>query len=447
MKGKNLLILVVAALVLIGLAMLSSRDSSKSSPSAIGKLVLPNLPLNEVERVVVSTPTEAITLAKVDDTWVTPSRFGYPADFQKIKDAVLKLSELKIGQVMRLTDSQKAAMKIAAPASGSTNSGTLVEMFDAKGKKLASLLLGGSHQSKPRGGPEFGGYGGYPDGQYLSPDGGKSVYLVAGALDSFSPKTRDWLDTEVLNVNSSDIGDITITGPDGKGLRLARKDGAKLEAEGLAPDEETDASKLYSVESALSYLRFSDVADPALTDAETGLDKPAVFQASTSKGQVYTVKVGSSPTNSADRYVRFEVALKPAATNQPAADAGGTNAAAARKQLEEETQALGAKIGKWTYLVESYKADAMLTKRDSVVKKKEPPKVEETPAAAVTTDPAPAAPKVETPPAAAEKPATPPAPPAPPATAPAEQPAAAPAAQPGAAQVEQKAPQPDAAGK
>jgi hypothetical protein len=99
------------------------------------------------------------------------------------------------------------------------------------------------------------------------------------------------------------------------------------------------------------------------------------------------VKIGSSPTNSAERYVRLEVTLKPADTNQPsAAEAGGTNAVAVaakaadeRKQLEGETQTLNGKIGKWTYLIESYKAESLVTTREALVKKKEPPKTEEKP--------------------------------------------------------------------
>jgi hypothetical protein len=229
--------------------------------------------------------------------------------------------------------------------------------------------------------------GGYPDGRYLSIDGGKQVYLVTDPLEDISVQAKDWLDTEILNVNGADVSDITITAPGKNDLRLVRKEPSKLEVEGLTADEEVDNSKLYGMESALSYLRFADVADPALTDAQNGMDKPTIFKLTTRKNQSYTVKIGSSPTNSAERYVRLEVTLKPADTNQPsAAEAGGTNAVAVaakaadeRKQLEGETQTLNGKIGKWTYLIESYKAESLVTTREALVKKKEPPKTEEKP--------------------------------------------------------------------
>lgn len=411
MKGKNLLILVVVAIVLAGLAVVSSRSRSTALPDVIGKRVLPDLPVNDVEKMVVSAPGGTITLAKENDAWITPSKFNYPAEFQKIKDVLLQLSEMKIGQVMRLTAGQKAAMGMGAPASGApANAGTVLELFGAKDRKLATVLLGASRQRKAPANSGFEGMGGYADGRYLSPDGGKTVYLVTDSLEDVSTKAKDWLDTELLNVNGSDISEITVTVPGKPDLRLVRKDPTKLDVDGMAADEEADGSKLYGIESALSYLRFSDVADPALTDAQTGMDKPTVFKLTTHKGQVYTATIGSVATNSMERYVRLDVALKPAATNQPAAtEAGNTNAVAAaakvaeeRKKLDEEMQALNGKVGTWTYLIESYKTDAMLTTRESLLKKKEPPKVEESPAA-VTTEATPAAPKPEAPTPAADK--------------------------------------------
>ena len=416
MKGKNLLILVVVAVILAALAFMSSRNKARTSPDVIGKLVLKDLALNDVEKLVVSVPSCAMTFTRENDTWVAPTRFNYPADFQKIRGILLKLSELKVGQVMRLTDSQKASLKIVAPTSGSTtNSGTLLELFGPKDTKLATVLLGESRQRKVDANRGFGGFGGYPDGRYLSIDGGKTVYLVADTLEDVSSQPKDWLDAELLSVNGTDISEVTITAPDKKELRLLRKGTSSLEVEGLAADEETEASKIYGIESALSYLRFADVADPSLPDTKTGMDKPSVFKVTTSKGQIYTAKIGASPTNSTERYVRFELALKPADTNAPAStEAGSTNAvsaaadaAEARKQLEEETQSLNAKVGKWTYLIESYKTDSMLSTRESLVKKKEQPKAEEKPAA-VTTEPAAAPAKPG--PAAAEAPQPPQAP-------------------------------------
>jgi hypothetical protein len=302
MKGKQALILVVVAVALVAGALLSSKNRSSGTGDLMGRLVLPDLPVNDIETITITSAAGAATLNKNGDTWVSGERFNYPLDFQKIKGVVLKLSEMKIGQAMRLTDKQRADMKMLAPGSGPTNqTGTLVELFAGKDRKVAALLIGDTRQRKPKGQEAFGGYGGYPDGQYVSADGGKTVYLVKDVLENVSARNQDWLDAEILNIGPGDVTAITLTSRDKKEVKLSRsKDTNKLEVEGLAPDEETDSEKLYNVESALSYLRFDDVADPAIPEAEAGLDKPAIYQATTTKGQVITVRIGNSPTNRTD---------------------------------------------------------------------------------------------------------------------------------------------------
>lgn len=388
MKGKNLAILAVMAIVLIGLAVHTSKKESRATPGVLGKKLMPDLPVNDIERIVVRTAQSTAEVARAEGGWVIPSRYGYPADFTKLRGALLKLSELKIGQVLRVTDAQRKALGILPP--GSTNAaGTTVDLLGAGGRKIASLLIGAEHTRKA---PQGMGYGGYPDGQYVSPDGGKSVYLVSQTLEDLASGERDWMDAEIMNVRGADIEKIVIGGAGRADVALSRKaDGAGLELEGLKPTEELEQTKVSGVESALSYLRLADVADPALTDEQLGMTLSTVYRAETKNGEVYTVRVGGSPTNDTRRYVKAAVSLKPAApaaaTNAVAglaatnAAAGGTNAApdaakaaAERKQLEDSVRALNEKLARWTFVIDASKADDLAASRDKLVKAKEVPK-------------------------------------------------------------------------
>jgi len=396
MKGKHSLILVMVAIALVAVALLSSKSRSPTPADLMGNLVLPDLPINDIEKITVSSAAGTATLNKNGDTWVSASRFNYPLDFQKVRDAIVKLSQTKIGQVIPLTDKQRREMKMLAPGSGSTNgTGTLVELFAAKDRKAATLLLGDIRQRKSKMPNNFVDNGGYPDGQYLSVDGGKTVYLVKDTFQELSPNVQEWLDAEILNINPGDVAAVTIVSRDKKEVKLNRsQDGGRLEVEGLAADEETDSEKVFSVESALSYLRFDDVASPAVTEAEAGLDSPAIYRATTAKGQIIMVRIGNSPTNSTDSYVRLDVAMKPADTNAPAGTNAVSSAANERAALEIETAALSAKLSKWTYRLGNYKVLSLTQSREQIVKKKEPPKAE--PAApAPTTGAAPVPPAPE----------------------------------------------------
>jgi lipopolysaccharide export system protein LptC len=393
MKGKNLLVLVVLAVVLVGIAVLKKNREDRL-PDVMGKNLLPALQMNDLEKIVVNSQGATVTLAKSDETWVLPEKHNYPANFEKIKSLLLKLADIKIGQVVQIDDKQKAELKMQPP-SASTNaapasSGTVVQFLGKGGAAQGSLLLGEArHRTQP--GAPMRYSGGYPDGQYVSNDGGKSVYLIAQTLEDISTDVKAWLDVELLNVPAPDIKEIALVSTNGESLKLSKgKDATKLEVEGLGAKEETDSGKLSTVESALNYLRLDDVADPALDAKQLGMEKPATYKATTSKGEIYTVKIGAVAPGSNNRYVKIEVAL--AETNAPAAPAkeevkaeDKDKAAAAaptekpvdRQEVEKNVKALNEKFGKWTYVVASYKTDAMLSGRKDIVKKKEEPKAED----------------------------------------------------------------------
>ena len=227
MKGKNLALLIIVAAGLAAWAAWSSKTSRRSAPDLIGKRVLPNLPINDVRTIQVTTPQEKLTITKSNDTWIVKNTYGYPADLPKVKGALIKLSEMKIGQVMRVSQKQKEALKMVPPDAGVTNTaGTLVELFAANDKKAASLLVGDVRQRKSPARDGFEAYGGYPDGQYVSPDGGKNVFLVKDLFEDLSPRIQDWLDLELLSIEPSELSAITIASADGKELKLSRTDAA-----------------------------------------------------------------------------------------------------------------------------------------------------------------------------------------------------------------------------
>jgi hypothetical protein len=403
MKGKNLLVLVILAAIMVGIAVLSSRKKESAPPEVVGTALLPKLEINDVEKIAVRSALGSVTLARMDDVWCLPSKFKYPAKFEKIKSVLMKLADVRIGQVMMDVDAaQKVALKMQMPPSSTnapaTGSGTVVELFGKGGVNLGAILIGDNRMRKPEGAPQD--YRGYPDGRYVSNDGGKSVCLVKEPLDDVTPDAKAWMDAELLNVPVSDISTITMVGTNGSTAKLSRgKDTNRTIVEGLSDTEEADAIKLSNVENALSYLKFDDVADPALSAGAMGLDKPAVFEATTQKGEIYTLKIGATVPGSESRYVKIEAAMmatnavpapQPEAKNdesgKPAEPAVDT--AVERKETEKKVKELQDKVGKWTYVVASYKAGAMLTPRSELVKKKEEVKKVE----------APPTPKVEEPP-------------------------------------------------
>ncbi|MBT3295722.1 MAG: DUF4340 domain-containing protein [Verrucomicrobia bacterium] len=376
MKTKNLIVLLVIAVVLGGVAMWSQR--SKEEPSEmIGQLVLGELPLNDIATIVVTTPSSTSRLAKANEIWVSEDAYSYPADFVRIKAAMLKLGDLKVGQVVEVEAGGRGAMKMLLPTSG-PDGGTLVEMLDVSDRRVGALLIG---ESRKRSGGAQGQFGGTPDGQFVSPDEGKTVVLVKDNLYEFD-SADDWIEKELVSVPGTDVTSVRITGPEREVLELGLADGgADLVLATLGAKEEMDSSKVNGIKSALSYLRFEAVADPALSDADLGMDRPVEFVSTTQNGEIYTVQIGAKSPDSENRYARVRVALQPVEPVAEAAPDGEQTAeeiqaAAAEKTRHAEERAkqelkvaeLNKKLAPWTYLLASYKSDTMLSTRDQIVK-------------------------------------------------------------------------------
>ena len=341
---KKFILLVFVAAALIGAALWLKDSKSQKTPNLVGRKILPAFNISDVARVEIAG-AKSLALTSGETGWTVDALHGYPADGKKIVDELLKLKDLKAGQTA-------AGISNAAP--------TVVTIKDSAGKELAKLEMGEQHRSAPRDEmAQFGG-GGYPDGRYVALDG-KTV-VVNDALNSFDGDPKKWVDTKICGITASEVKEVTYA----KGketVKLTRKDGTWT-LEGIGPKEELDTSKTYSLDSALSYLNFSDVVDPKKTEAELGFATGAVYTATLKNGITYTAKVGNKVGS--DSAFKVSAAFKPVGTN-------ATENAACEKTVKD----FNGTVGKWTYTISSYSAESLSKARKDLVKAKEEPKKED----------------------------------------------------------------------
>ncbi len=404
MKTRNLVLLVVLAGALIGWATWTMRPQPKPGIALIGTKVLPGLPINRVNKIVLATTDNALTLAKVKGTWTVANRFNYPAAFDKIADGLLQLSEMKVGQVITAGESQKGAFNLLDPLAMTPvrkeQAGTRVELRDEQDGLIATLLIGKPFMRQaPEGGMQGPlAFGDYPDGQYVQTADGH-VFLVGQTLDRLTDDVKNWLASEFINVAANDIQNITITAPERAPIKLGRPENGKPFAlEGLKEEEgPLDTAKVNQIGGALNILGFDDIAAPTLSPKETGLEQPVIFEAQTRQGQIYTLRIGNTLTNDTfDRYVQVAVAWKAPAEPKAKADEqdttvkpeAKTNAldtvkanqqkaaetAKANHQKADETKALNDRLTTWTFILKSYRTEPFLITRTELIKKNEPPK-------------------------------------------------------------------------
>ena len=345
MTGKKLGILVVVAAALVAVAYFLSSGSRPTPAKLNGKALVPDLSVGDVARIEVAGK---LALASSADGWKVESLHGYPADREKIVENLMKLVDLKVGQVAR-------GRKLGAE--------TDVTLKDASGKELVSLKLGDKHMKKATG--QAAMYGGsYPDGRYAAFEG--ETVLVKDTLDAFDGDVKKWCNPRIASFPSSDVKAVKFSHA-GETVELEKGTNSTWVLKGLGPKEELDTSKTYSLDSALSYLDFNSVADPKLTEAELGFSTGYVYTVTMKDGSntvTHVATVGNKVKDGSDRYFKLD-------------------------------------DGKWVFTISSYSAESMMKSRKDLVKAKEEPKKEEAkkaeakPAATAESKPV----KVETKPA------------------------------------------------
>ena len=320
MNTKSLMTLLGVAVVLGGAAYFMQRGSRPAAAKLNGKAILPGLRVADVARI----EAGKLTLAASADGWKVESLHGYPADREKIAENLMKLAELKVGQVAR-------GRKLGAE--------TKVALKDASGKELATLALGDKHMKKPTGQAAMYG-GGYPDGRYVA-FGGETV-LVKDTLDAFDGAVRSWCNTRIASIPSTDVQAVSFK-HGAEVVELTKGTNSVWTLKGLTDKEELDTSKTYSLDSALSYLDFNAVADPKLTEAELGFATGYVYTVSVKDGSNTVTRVatvGNKVKDGTDRYFKLD-------------------------------------DGKWIFTISSYSAENMMKTRKDLVKAKEEPKKDE----------------------------------------------------------------------
>lgn len=415
MNKKQLFLIFGAAVVLLGFVFMgrSGRQAAWQGQAAAEPL-LPSFPVNDVAGLEIVGKTGSVKLVRKDDGWRVAERFEYPASYSTLKEFMVKISDMKATQNVKVGVSQYGRLNLDEPGKGES-SGTKVVFYGKDGKALQTLVFGKEHTKKtdeaaqpnPMMGMMGGGGGSWPDGRYLLLPGSNRVVLVNDSFSAVDPDPTRWLEKEFFKV--TDLKDARLMAADQEVWSVARDSKtAELALAGPVPEgKEVDTGKLSSIKSAFGWASFTDVADPALKPEDTGMDKPKVYTARDFDGFVYTVRIGKE-TGDGKIHVQAEASFDGPKERTPDADEKPEDKPKkddefAKKQQENKDKAeqTNRRLKGWTYILSKYTVDSVTKTRDELFKDKPKPP-EPTPAADVK--PAEAAPAAAVP-AAAVKPA------------------------------------------
>jgi hypothetical protein len=282
MSPRIAAILVILLAVLGGGALLYKQQERARRPQNIGSLgqvLFKDLQAADIAAIRIVEPKQTLTLQRKADGWVIAEREDFPADLAKVREFVIKVIGLKVGQSEPIGEADRARLNLDA-------SGAQVEFHSADGKPLAKLTAGKKYFKREVDNPEKAP----GDGRFVVvPGETKLVYIVSDPLTQASAKSADWIDRSAFRVEK--VKALELRYPDGSGWRIERSgDNADWKLAGARPGEKLDVSRANAATYSLSLLELADVMPK---DAkETGLEKPTLINATTLAGADYEIKVG-----------------------------------------------------------------------------------------------------------------------------------------------------------
>jgi hypothetical protein len=316
MNARIALTLVVLLVVLGGGALVYQYQENARRPenvATLGRALLKDVPAANIASIRITEAKATLTLKQQGDGWVIAERRGFPADLAKVREFVVKLIELKVGQSEPIGEKDRARLNLDA-------SGTQVELDGADAKPLAKLIVGKKYFKREVENPDQAA----ADGRFVAlPGEAGMVYIVSDPLAQASAKSADWIDRTSFQVEKVKSLEVRLANDERWRLERAA-DNADWKLAGAKPGEKLDSGRANAATYSLSMLELADVASDDVKD--TGLDKPALIDASTFDGLAYNIKVGRLDGD--NYYVRFS------ASGALPAEASGADAERIKKLRE-----------------------------------------------------------------------------------------------------------------
>jgi hypothetical protein len=202
----------VVALVSVTLAIaFQGRVASVAVPEEVGQSMFPAFdehPLDAKSLSIVRfdealADLKEIEVKEVNGVWTLPTHQGYPADAQdKIRDATTQFANLKIIRVQSDATADHSMYGVLEPnrdksSAGDVGVGTRVAIRNAKGEALVDLIIGKEVKGQ--------------EGQrYVRRTGKSRVYIAKVNPDNLPVKFEDWIEKDLLKVNSWDVDELVL---------------------------------------------------------------------------------------------------------------------------------------------------------------------------------------------------------------------------------------------
>jgi len=381
------LVVAVAVLVILGAVFLivsKKEDTSwKRGDNSIDKnILLKNFDVNRVAKLLLRGKHAEVRVERSKTGWVVAERGGFPADFDKVKKFVMKLSKLEVVQKPRVMKSQFKEFGLIQPPdapdkeegkeptnkNAKTTTGVALSLRDGDDKELVGMLFGGFHIAPAKGDNAYGINQNRPDGRYVLMEGTNTPILVSKPLADAVPEPQAWLDKNAVRIFG--VLSMESLGDDGKTeWKLYRKTrSSNWILDGQKKDEKLKPYTMSQISAIFERAVFDDVIPENGKNAEAALKNAKTIVVKTSDKFSYTIKMAVKDDKG---YIKYSVSADIPEKRAPNTRKNGET----EKNLPSEARIkeLSAKLekeknlSKWIYVYPKYMVEKILKKRSDFV--------------------------------------------------------------------------------
>jgi hypothetical protein len=319
-------VLVAMVLVAVGVFVTyknRTAQTEKEVGKEIGSSLIPGFPLNDIESIDIKTAKDEVGLVRPPDgQWGVRQRDGYPANYDYVKDLVVKVKDAKIVEVTPVGKSQLGRLQLIDPSTVKPDDkekpdekdiGTLVIFKKAGDQEVGRIVLGKTIEGASRDDGPFGFNLGGSTGRFIQVGGNSDVaYKIKESFSSVNADPKGWVDKAFIQPSGGLKSlSVQVTEPADQSWKIEReKEGADPVMADKKEGENIDPEKLKQAGSAFSSAYFDDLATAADKE-KSGVEKPSrVATVSYFDGFTYVINVGNkvkAEDENSDYYLGLKV--------------------------------------------------------------------------------------------------------------------------------------------
>ena len=213
MRKQSFIMLAAAtAVVVIGAtAAVVTRDRG-TEVAAEGERMFPALfqHANDIDQLVVrSAESGTISMTRSGERWVVAEKSGYPANFEKVRETLLSLSQMRTVEPRTAKPELLPRLELDDVEAEGAKS---VRVTARDGEETVADVLVGRWQAT-----------GQDQGMFVRRAGEDQSWLVKGGNTRPDKRVTQWLDRDIVNVDQRRVKSVTITHAGGDTVKVVRQ--------------------------------------------------------------------------------------------------------------------------------------------------------------------------------------------------------------------------------